>query len=236
MIFTTCLVVDSNSGCSPSSRFLNCPWPQVMQLSTNWLTPRLVAHWHQHPTSLHWTISRRLPPLFNGSVQEEFNYDWMPVGQSSLVLGTPLWPMTRILLLSYICYLHVLGHPLWQDGRSLIYMSNSLVLLGSWTAELMTLICRLAWDSRDLEAHVPIFISSTHRVSQLNPRVLGSHFVSFYDSQGYLWCSDPPRLVSCPFLPDADNIENAHPAALLLWHLHTNGHFLQNQHLAVDVV
>jgi hypothetical protein len=40
-------------------------------------------------------------------------------------------------------------------------------------------------DSPNLEGKVPVFISPRNRVTQLYPQALGSHFVAFYDSQGY---------------------------------------------------
>jgi hypothetical protein len=40
-------------------------------------------------------------------------------------------------------------------------------------------------DSPNLEGQVSLFLSPRNRVAQLYPQVLGSLFVSFYDSQGY---------------------------------------------------
>jgi hypothetical protein len=40
-------------------------------------------------------------------------------------------------------------------------------------------------DSPNLEGQVPVFISPSGRVAQLDPHVPGSLFVASYDSQGY---------------------------------------------------
>jgi hypothetical protein len=40
-------------------------------------------------------------------------------------------------------------------------------------------------DSPNLQGQVPVYMSPNNRVAQLYPQVLGSLFVTFYDSQGY---------------------------------------------------
>jgi hypothetical protein len=57
--------------------------------------------------------------------------------------------------------------------RSESRMSHNLVLLPQ------------IFYSTDLEAQVPVFISSRNRVAQSYPQALGSLFVAYYDSQGY---------------------------------------------------
>jgi hypothetical protein len=56
-----------------------------------------------------------------------------------------LRPMTRFLLLSDICSLHVVGRPPWRKDGSEIYSYNSLSLCSPSPAELMTTSC-LIWD------------------------------------------------------------------------------------------
>jgi hypothetical protein len=85
--------------------------------------------------------------------------------------------MTRFILLSDICGLHVMG--------SRIYSFNLLSLSGSSPEELMTAFYCHIWDSPNLEGQVPVFISPRNRVAKLYPRALGSLFVASYDSQGY---------------------------------------------------
>jgi hypothetical protein len=57
-------------------------------------------------------------------------------------------------------------------------------LLGRSPAEPTTIFYCLIWDSSNLEAQVPVFISPRNKVAQLYPRALGFLFVASYDSQG----------------------------------------------------
>jgi hypothetical protein len=41
-------------------------------------------------------------------------------GQSVLMSGPHLGPITRLVLLSDICCLHVVGHPPWREDESVI--------------------------------------------------------------------------------------------------------------------
>jgi hypothetical protein len=96
---------------------------------------------------------------------------------------TSMWgSMTRFLLLSDIWGLHVVGHPPWREGGSVIYSYNLLSLFSPSPAELMTTSYRLIWDQMSLshtrlpQAGGPsscIYILPRDRVAQLYPRALG---------------------------------------------------------------
>jgi hypothetical protein len=111
--------------------------------------------------------------------------DRRSVGQSVLMSGLHLRPMTRFVLLSGICSLHVVGRPPWREDGSVILSYNLILLPGPSPSELMTTPCCLVWDFPNLEGQVPVFISPRNRVAQLYPRALGSLFVASYDSQDY---------------------------------------------------
>jgi hypothetical protein len=85
--------------------------------------------------------------------------DWRSVGQSVLVSGPHLGPMTRLLLLSDICSLYVEGCPPWREDGSVIYSYSLLSLCGTSPAELITTSYCLIRDSPNLEGQVPVFIS-----------------------------------------------------------------------------
>jgi hypothetical protein len=140
-------------------------------------------------------------------------YDRQSVGQSVLVSGSHLGPVTNfsfsLKFLIYSCGFVIL----WED-RSVIYLYNCFwalseqSLLGRSPAELTAIFYCLIWDSTNLEGQVPIFLSPRYRVAQLYPQALGSLFVASYDSQG-LRCrySNPPppicwflKLVICSIL------------------------------------
>jgi hypothetical protein len=80
-----------------------------------------------------------------------------------------------------------MGHPLWREDGSVIYLYNCFwvlpehSLLGRSPAELTAIFDCLIWDSPNLEGQVPIFISPGNRVAQLYLRSLGSLFVASYD-------------------------------------------------------
>jgi hypothetical protein len=111
--------------------------------------------------------------------------DRRSVGQSVLVSGSHLGPVTRFVLLSDIFGLRVVGRPPWREDRSVIYLYNLLSLFRPSPTELMTTPYCLIWDSLNQEGQVPVFISLRNRVAQLYPWALGSPFVAYYDSQGY---------------------------------------------------
>jgi hypothetical protein len=85
----------------------------------------------------------------------KFIYDRQSVGESVLVSSSHLQPMTRFLLLSDICGLHVEGLSLWREDGSVIYSYNLLSLFGPSPAELVTSYC-LVWD-HILLSHTRLF-------------------------------------------------------------------------------
>jgi hypothetical protein len=64
--------------------------------------------------------------------------DRWSVGQSVLLSGLHLEPMTRILLLLHICGRHVVRRPPWREGGSVIYSHSQLPLSGWSPTKLMT--------------------------------------------------------------------------------------------------
>jgi hypothetical protein len=74
------------------------------------------------------------------------------------------------------------GHPLWREDGSVIYLYNCF---GSESRKTQTIFFCLIWDTPNLEGQVPVFISPRNRVAKLYPRALGSLFVASYDSQDY---------------------------------------------------
>jgi hypothetical protein len=58
-------------------------------------------------------------------------------------------------------------------------------LSGSSRTESVIILYSLIWESPNLEAYAPLFISPRNRVAQLNLRELVSLYAASYDSQGY---------------------------------------------------
>jgi hypothetical protein len=146
------LVSAFNSGCSLSSRFLNCP-----QQFSDWLQLKL-------------------------KLKLKLIYDRQLVSQSVLVSGSHLEPMTRFLcLLSDDCGLLDVGHPLWREDGYVIYLYNCFwalpeqSLFGRSPAELTTIFYCLIWDYPNMECQVPVFVFPRNRVAQLYPRALGTN-------------------------------------------------------------
>jgi hypothetical protein len=93
--------------------------------------------------------------------------------------------MTRLLLLSDISGLHVVGRLPWRKDGSVIYSYNLLSLSGPNHAEVMTTSYCLIRDSLNPEGQARVFISPRITVAKLYPRALCNLLVASYDSQGY---------------------------------------------------
>jgi hypothetical protein len=106
-----------------------------------------------------------------------------------MVPGSHLELMTRFLLSLWQWGFLYMGHPLWREDGSVIYLYNCFSalpeqsLLGRSPAELTDIFCCLIWGSPSLEGQVPVFISPRNMVAQLYSRALSSLFVASYDSQ-----------------------------------------------------
>jgi hypothetical protein len=106
--------------------------------------------------------------------KSKFLYDWQSVSQSvsqSVCLGIehPCGTCDQILfpvgmLLSEICGLVSVGHPLWRENGSAICSES---LNGPSRSEPETILYCLIRDSRNLEGQVPVFISPRNKVAQL---------------------------------------------------------------------
>jgi hypothetical protein len=117
-----------------------------------------------------------------------------------LAVGPHLGPTIRFLLLSDICGLHIVGHPLWREDGSVIYSYNSLSLSGLSTSELMTTSYCFVWGSLNLKGQVPVITSPRNRVAQIHPRALNSTFRRLLRLAWLQWsCSNPPTHRSYPF-------------------------------------
>jgi hypothetical protein len=113
-------------------------------------------------------------------------YDRRSVGQWC---RAPIWnPWPDVCIQSATCWFFDEGCPLWREDGPVIYSYNCFWALpeqsfsGPSLAELMTIFYCSIWDSPNLEDQVPVFISPTNRVAQLNPWALGSLFVSSFGS------------------------------------------------------
>jgi hypothetical protein len=72
--------------------------------------------------------------------------------RSVLVSGPHLGPMTRFVLLSDTCTLHVEEHPSWREVGSVIYSYNLLSLSGPSPSELMTTVSFETPPARERES------------------------------------------------------------------------------------
>jgi hypothetical protein len=68
--------------------------------------------------------------------------DWRSVGQSALVSGFHLEPMTSFCFLSDDCWILDVGHPLWREDGSVIYLYNCF-----WALPEQSLLGRSPADS-----------------------------------------------------------------------------------------
>jgi hypothetical protein len=127
----------------------------------------------------------------------------MTNGQSASLswCRAPIWsPWPEYCFLCDICRFLDVGHPLWREDGSVIYLYNcfwdlqKLLLSGPSPTELTTILYGLIRDAPHLEGHVPIFVSPRNRVAQLYLQELCFLFTTSYNSQIYLqWrYSDPP--------------------------------------------
>jgi hypothetical protein len=107
-------------------------------------------------------------------------YDRRSFGQSVLVSGSHLEPMTRFLFSVWRLRVSWCVAPSLTRGRVCNLLYNCFwslpeqSLLGRSPAELTTIFYCLIWDSPNLDGQVPVFISPRNRVAQLYPRALGS--------------------------------------------------------------
>jgi hypothetical protein len=133
-------------------------------------------------TSTDWYTSTESDRTRNKAKWSEVKliYDRRSVGQSVLVSGSHLEPMTRFFFLYGDCGFPDMWHPLWWEDGSVIYLYNCFWSLPEqslliWSpAELTTIFYCLIWDSPNLEGQFPVFISPRNRVAQLYSRALGS--------------------------------------------------------------
>jgi hypothetical protein len=142
----------------------------------------------QRPSG-HWRWKQEF--LRRTKLKLKLNSDRRSVGQSVLVSGYHLEPMTRFL--SHLCQLQdsCCEAPSLTRG----WVCNLLVqlLLGlaraiplwSKSRRIQTIFYCLIWDSPNVEGRVPVFISLRNKVAQLYPRALGSLSDASYYSQGY---------------------------------------------------
>jgi hypothetical protein len=115
---------------------------------------------------------------WNWSWSLKLIYDRRSVGQSVLVSVSHLEPITTFL--SDDCGFLDVGHLLWREDGSVIYLYNCFWALPEQPplsrspSKLTVIFYCLIWDSHNLESQVPIFISPRNRVAQLYRQALGS--------------------------------------------------------------
>jgi hypothetical protein len=105
------------------------------------------------------------------------------VGQSVLVSGTHLGPVTNFFPFLFDYFLDIFGFvdvgcPLWREVGSVVFSffraSPAQPFSDLSPTRLMSIVyCLHFWDSPNLEGQVPVFISPRNRVAQLYPRALG---------------------------------------------------------------
>jgi hypothetical protein len=105
-------------------------------------------------------------------------YDRRSVGQSILLSGSHLEPMTRFLFSVWWLRVSWCGAPSLTRGWvcnlfvQLLLVLARAVTLGFKSRRPTTIVYCLIWDYSNLEGQVPVFISPRNRVVQLYPRVL----------------------------------------------------------------
>jgi hypothetical protein len=65
----------------------------------------------------------------------------------------------------------------------LLVLASTVILRSDSRGTRVHMLLFKIWDSPNLEAQIPIFISPKNRVARLYPQALGSPYIS-YDSQG----------------------------------------------------
>jgi hypothetical protein len=117
-------------------------------------------------------------------------YDRQSVGQSVLVSGSHLGPMTRFLLSLWWLRVFYMEHPLWREDWSVSYCtvpSGPCQSSHSWVEVpqnsrpyfIVSSETPPTWRTKS-----PYLYPPRTGVAQLYPRALGSLFVASYDSQG----------------------------------------------------
>jgi hypothetical protein len=134
--------------------------------------------------------------LLNFSMKLKLIYDRRWVG-----LGVGLPSGAHFCFLSDDCGFLDVGHPLWREDGSVIYLYNCFwtlpeqSLLGRSPAELTTIFYCLIWDSCNMEVQVLVFISPRNRVAQLYSWALGSILklkLNYgWQSASPSWCQAP---------------------------------------------
>jgi hypothetical protein len=141
-----------------------------------------------------WNVKTKHKSLLN----LKLIYDWRSVDRSVLVSGAHVGPATNFFFLLEISFgqlrVYYFVAPSLTKGRVCNLLYNCFwalpeqPLLGRSPVELTALFYCLIWDFPNLEAQVPVFISSRKKVAQLYLWALGPIFVASCDSQGYSGC------------------------------------------------
>jgi hypothetical protein len=137
--------------------------------------------------ALHWSLpwARSLISIIASKSKSEFCYDRRSVGQSVLVSGPHLGPVTVSRLQVY-----------WRGALSLtrgrvcrlqlLLGFASAVIHGSESRGLITIFYCLRFETLpNLEGQAPVFISPKNKLVRFCPQALGFLFVASYDSRGY---------------------------------------------------
>jgi hypothetical protein len=143
------LVSAFSSGCSPSSRFLNCP-----QQFSDWLQLKLKLIYDRQSVNQSVLVSgSHLDPMsrFLCFLCDDCGF---------LDVGRPLWQEDGYVIYLYNCF--------WALQEQLLFSRSP--------TELMTIFYCLIWDYPNMEGQVPVFIFPWNRVAQLYPRALGTNF------------------------------------------------------------
>jgi hypothetical protein len=144
----------------------------VAQIYPRALGSRFVASYNSQGTYSGSILTRH----HTGHQSSRFRFrlfcDRRSVGQSVLLSGPNLGPMTRFLLLSNICGLHVEG----REVGSVIYSYILLSLFGQSPAELMTTSFCLIWN---------------HETESCGPSSSSNYIATDSQSAISFWCHAP---------------------------------------------
>jgi hypothetical protein len=121
---------------------------------------------------------------------QELHYDWRFTANQFVLVTSPL----RLMPSNFIFQLNACGYSPYATSSLMrgwvcrlqlrLARTNADILKSESRATQCHLLLSQIRDSPNLEGQVPVFISSSNRVTRLYSQTLGSLFVS-YDSQGY---------------------------------------------------
>jgi hypothetical protein len=128
--------------------------------------------------------------------ESEVLYDWRFTANQFVLMTSPLRLKTNNLFQLNTCFhsSYVTSSLMrgWFCRLQLLLVIDSAVILRSESSRTHdNILLSQIRDSSNLEVRTPVFISPRNSVAQLYPQILGSHFVSFYDSKSTVEVFNP---------------------------------------------